>query len=103
MPTRPAPHTERTASVTSSMSRAVFDGAAIVVGAPVRAVLQELVQQIAVRAVDFDAVKARALGVLRTQLVRRDDAGDLFSFERARRDERAGRPQQAGVAFRRDG
>ena len=76
--------------------RAVFDGAAVVVGAPIRAVLQELIQQIAVRAVDLDTVKARALGVLRALLERRDDAGDLFPFQRPRRDERADRPQQVG-------
>ena len=83
--------------------RAVLDGAAVVVGAPIRAVLQELIQQIAVRAVDLDAVKARALGVLRAPLECRDDAGNLFSFQRSRRDERADRPQQVDMASRRDG
>ena len=64
MPTRAAPHTPTTASTTSSSQpRAVGDAAAVGVGSLVGAVAQELVEQIAVRAVHLDAVEARALGV----------------------------------------
>nr|GEU28208.1 urease accessory protein G [Tanacetum cinerariifolium] len=44
---------------------AVVDRAAVVVGALVGFVLQELVEQVAVGAVDFHAVKTRCLGVFR--------------------------------------
>ena len=66
---------------------AVLDRAAIGVGAMVRAVLQELVEKIAVRAVDLDAVEARGLGVLGALSERLDDARDFLGLERARHDE----------------
>src|SRR5579871_3226683 len=44
--------------------RAVLDRAAVAIGALVGAVLQELVEQITVGAVDLDTVEARRLGVL---------------------------------------
>ena len=65
--------------------RAVLDAAAIGVGAAVGAVAQELVEQVAVGAVQFDAVEAGGLGVLGRGAELRDDAGQLVQFERARR------------------
>ncbi|MPM57377.1 hypothetical protein SDC9_104199 [bioreactor metagenome] len=66
-------------------ARAVLDGAAVIVGALVGAILEELVQQIAVGRMDFDAVKAgrlhRAAGRLHVVV---DDAGQFFGLERAR-------------------
>jgi hypothetical protein len=48
------------------------------------AVLQKLVQQIAVGAVQFDAVKACLLGVGGAQPISCDDAFDFITFEGAR-------------------
>ena len=50
---------------------ALFAGAAIGVGAMIGAVLQELVEQIAIGAVNLHAVKAGRLGVLRALFDRR--------------------------------
>ena len=77
-----APHGDDRVGHFQHQPGAVFDRAAVVVGALIRAVLQELIQQIAVGAVDLDAVEAGALGVLRAQLERRDDAGNLVALER---------------------
>ena len=63
---------------------AVFDAAAIGVGAPVGSVTQELVEQVAVGAMQFHAVEPRGFGVLRAGAECRDDAGKLIDFERAR-------------------
>ena len=54
---------------------AVFDAAAIGVGATVGAVTQELVEQVTVGAMQFHAVEPRGLGVLRAGSECRDDAG----------------------------
>ena len=62
-----------------------FDVTSVAVGAEVRPRLQELVDEIAVRAMDLDAIEARVLGVLRTGREVLHDAGDLARLERARR------------------
>ena len=80
----------------------VFDRAAIGIGAPVRAVLQKLVEKIAVRAMDLDAVKARGLGVLGPLAKGFDEARDLLDGERARRDEGLLRPDLTDVTLCRD-
>ena len=64
---------------------AVLDAPAVGVGALVRLRLQELVEQVAVRRVDLDAVEARGLGALRRLDVVLDDAGQFFGLQRARR------------------
>ncbi len=56
---------------------AVLDGAAVGVGPLVAAVLQELVDEVAVRAVQFGAVEAGRLGPFGRATVVLDDAGDL--------------------------
>ena len=93
-----APHRGDGVRHLQMQTRAVLDGAAVGVGALVAAVLQELVEQVAVGAVDLDAVEARALGVLRALAERLDDAGDLAGLERARRLVGGLRPEQAHVA-----
>jgi hypothetical protein len=67
---------------------AVLDRTAVGVRPLVRAVAQELVDQVAVGAVDLDAVEARrqgAAGAVRELL---DDAGDLVQLQGARDSER---------------
>ena len=76
---------------------AVFDGAAVLVGAVVGAVLEELVEEIAVGSVEFDAVEAGELGVLCAAAEGFDDAFDLGGFEGARSDEGALRAEEADV------
>ncbi len=64
---------------------AVFDAAAVVVGALVAAAFHELVEQVAVGAVDLDAVKAGCLDrVARRCRKGMHDAGDFADVERAR-------------------
>jgi hypothetical protein len=55
------------------------------VGAQIGVRLQELLDQIAVGAVDFDAIEPGLQRVLRPLPVGVDDAGDVAGFERARR------------------
>ena len=66
--------------------RAVLDRAAIRIGALVGAVLGELVQQIAVGAMDFDAVEAGRDRVSRAFAEGVDDARYLGPFELASKD-----------------
>ena len=56
---------------------AVLDAAAIFVRARVRAVLQELIGQVAVRAMNFDAIEAGLERALRAAAEGLDDRGDL--------------------------
>ena len=76
---------------------AVFDRAAVVVGAVIGGVLEKLVDEIAVRAVDLDAVEARGLGVFRALPIGLDDGRDFLERQRARRDEVLHRAHQADV------
>ena len=62
----------------------VLDGTAVLVGALVGAVLEELVEEIAVGAVDLDAVEAGSLGVLCAAAKGLDDARDFAGFKGAR-------------------
>ncbi len=82
---------------------AVLDRAAVLVGAMVGAVLQELIQQIAIGAVQLDAIEAGGLGVFSPLAEGLDDAGDLLDPERARGDERLFGPEQADPSLSRDG
>ena len=69
-------------------SRAVLDRAAMGVGAPVGAGLDELIEQIAVGGVDLDAIEIGGLGVTGRAFILRHDVGHLFDVERARPYER---------------
>ena len=55
--------------------RAILDGAAVLIRALVGGILQKLIEQVTVRAMDFDAIKARALRVLGSKPKRRHDSG----------------------------
>jgi len=81
----------------------VLNGAAVGVGAVVGAVLEELVEQIAVGAVDLDTVEAGGLGVLSTLAEGLDDTGDLLEREGARGDEGLLGTDQRDVAAGGDG
>ena len=65
-------------------SGAVLDRLAIAVGALVRPVFQELIDQIPVRAMNFDAVKAGPLGVFRRFHIVGNDAGNFRKAQGAR-------------------
>ena len=65
--------------------RTVLDRATILIGALVAARLQELLQQIAIGAVDLDPVEACGERVFRTLPERFHDALDLLGLQRARR------------------
>src|SRR3984885_1614644 len=82
---------------------AIFDGAAVLVGALVGAVLEELVEKIAIGSVKFYAIEACGLGVLRAAAEGFDDLFDLMDFERARSDEGALRAEEADSTLRSDG
>ena len=98
-----APDFNRCISDFQQQACAVFQAAAVAVGALVGAALQELVEQVTVRTVDFHAVKAGGLGVFRAQAIGLDDVGDFFSFQGARGDEVLHRAHQADVTRRLDG
>ena len=82
---------------------AVFDGAAVGVGAVVGAGLQELVDEVAVGAVELDAVEAGSLGVLRAAFVVGDGAADLLDAEGAGRLKGLLGTDERDETFRRDG
>jgi len=82
---------------------AVFDRAAVVVRAVVGAVLEKLIEQVAIGAVDFHAVKAGALRILRPLAVGFHDGGEFARFQSPRGDKRALGPEQADVSPGGDG
>ena len=77
---------------------AVFDGAAVLVGAVVRAGLQKLVEEVAVGAMDLNAIEAGALRVFGGAAELLDDQRDLARFEGARSDEGLLRADEGDVA-----
>ena len=66
-------------------TRAVLDASPVDVGPVVCAVAQELIEQIAVCAMKFDAIEARLLRVQRGPSELFDDVGNLFEQQRTRR------------------
>src|SRR5690606_34021605 len=64
---------------------AIGDRPAVLVGALVRARLKELFEQVAVGAMDLDAVEPGLAGVPRGLVVALDNPGDLVGAKRARR------------------
>src|SRR3981189_1301928 len=68
--------------------RPVLDRAAIAIGTPVGARIDELIEQIAVGAMDLDALEAGAQRVPGTANVLLDEIRHLLDLQRPRRDER---------------
>jgi len=66
-------------------ARPIGDAAAIAVGPPVGRIAQELIDQIAVRGMQLDAVEAGAPGIGGGGPIIRDETRDLAGLERARR------------------
>ena len=83
-------------------ARAVFDRAAVLVPALVGPVLQELIRQIAVGAVNLDAVEASPQRPLGADAKLLDDSRDLMEFECARHRERGFAVLSVGVALGRN-
>ena len=83
-PVRP-PHGDHRVGDLEREPGAVFEAAAVRVAAVVGAVAQELIEQVAIRAVQFDAVEAGGLGVLGGGAELRDDRRQFVQFQRARR------------------
>ena len=98
-----APHRDHSVRHFEHEARAVLDRAAVAVGSLVAAVLQELVQKVAVRAVNLDAVEARCLGVLCAPAKGLDDSWQFCVLERPRDDVGPLGTQEAHPALRRDG
>ena len=78
------PHRDGRIDDLEHQARPVFDGSAVLVGPMVRAVLQELVEQVAIGAVDLDTVESGGLGVFGTQAEGLDDRRGSRSSSRAR-------------------
>ena len=100
-----APHAGDRLGHLEQEAGAVLEAAAVAVGAPVGAVAQELVDQVAVGAVDLDAVEAGRLGAPGAVGELGDDARDLRGLERARDDEglRSGRGEDLALGGDRRG
>ena len=97
-----APDRNRGIGGVQQQPRAILDRSAVVVGALVGPVLQELVEQIAVRAVQFDAIEAGGQCIGGADAERLDDAGDLVACQRTRRDIGRLRPHEADPSGGRD-
>ncbi len=96
----PAPDFHNRLGHFEQQTRAVGDWAAIDVVAPIAAVAQELVEQIAVGAMHLDTVEAGAQGVACGGAVLVDDVGDFAERQRARRHEIARAVEGVRMALR---
>ena len=83
-------------------ARAILDRAAVAVRSLVAAVLQELIEQIAIGAVNLDAVETGRLRVFGALTKRLHHARQLLGLQRSRRRVGTLRAQQAHVSLRRD-
>jgi hypothetical protein len=81
---------------------AVLKRATVLVGAMIGAVLEELVEEVAVGTVDLNAVEAGGLGVFGSAAEGFDDAGDLFERESAGSYEVLLGPDERDMAARGD-
>src|SRR5258706_11073637 len=80
-----APHLDRGLGDLDQKSHTVLDRAAILIGAQIGVRLQELLDQIAIGAMDLDTIEAGLKRIARGLPVGIDHAGDLAGLERMRR------------------
>ena len=97
-----APHGDDSVGDLKQQSSAILDRAAVTVVTLVGVVLKELVEQVAVGAVDLDAVKAGRFGVLGASAIGLHDARKLLGLKRAGRDVSSLWANQAHMALRRN-
>src|SRR5690606_24364770 len=83
--------------------RAILDAATVIVLTAVCAVLQELIDQVPVGGVNFNAVEARVTSMARRVGEILNNMGDFFRMQRAGHHIIALRPQQADMPRTRDG
>jgi len=79
---------------------AIFDGATVIIRPFVCAILQKLIEQIAVRAVQFHAIKSGTLGVYCTFSIGLNDARDFVPFQGPGRDVWLHRAEQTDMSSR---
>ncbi len=97
-----APHRDEFIDHFEQQPRAVLDGTAVVIGAAIGALVKELIDQVAICAMELDAIEAGLLCVLRAAMKGPDHTGDLTALQRSRHDVRRLRPHQAHVPGRCD-
>src|SRR5215469_357369 len=68
--------------------RPILNRTTIFVGSPIRAILQELVDEISICAMQFNPIKSRCLGILGAPTKRLNRLSNLLDRERVRCDER---------------
>ncbi len=79
---------DRQSACPKRQTAAALDPASVGIFAQIGAGVQELLQQIAVRAVDFDAVKPCCTGITHSRRIAFDQGRDLGGIQRTRRLER---------------
>jgi hypothetical protein len=84
-------------------SRPILDRPTIFIRPMITHILKELVQQVAIGAVQLDSIKTGGESVFRPSTVLFDNPGNFIEGERARRYERLFRANQADVSTRGDG
>ncbi|MCY1525001.1 hypothetical protein D9M68_599640 [compost metagenome] len=94
-----APYRNQRIGDLQHQSRTILDGAAVTIVTGVAAVLEELIEQIAIGAVKFDTIETGKLGVFRSGAEGVDDPGDFLDFQNPGYRIGAFRTQKADMAL----